>query len=86
MNIIASISTKFYITLKDEVDKLNEQKRILPLATLQGLIFTTRNFVLLCERLLNELDYVCLKTFSQDVLEAFFGNLVGSIFLVLLYS
>ena len=61
---------------KTEVDLHEQPKRILPEGTLEGLVFTSRNFVFLCERLLQQLDYVCLRTFSQDLLEAFFGNLV----------
>ena len=65
---------------------MGQPKRILPLATLEGLIFTTRNFILLCERMLTEMRYVCLKTFSQDVLEAFFGNLVHSLLKITIMS
>ena len=61
---------------KTEVNLHEQPKRILPKGTLEGFIFTSRNFVFLCERLLQQLDYVCLRTFSQDLLEAFFGNLV----------
>ncbi|XP_078495150.1 uncharacterized protein LOC108950658 [Ciona intestinalis] len=44
--------------------------------TLEGLIFSTRNYVALAKRLLlSGCPEVRLNVFSQDVLEAFFGNL-----------
>nr|XP_026695248.1 uncharacterized protein LOC108949295 [Ciona intestinalis] len=54
----------------------NQRKRIIAYPTLEGLIFTSRNMIGLCKQLLQLdcLEYVCLHTFTQDVLEAFFGN------------
>ena len=66
--------------LKEEVDSQHKgkNKRIIANPTLEGLIFTARNFVCLAKHLLqNGSSKVCLKTFSQDVLEAFFGNVVS---------
>lgn len=60
-----------------EANHKGETKRLLAKPTLEGLVFTTRNFILLTERLLKKIDCVCLHSFSQDVLEAFFGNLVS---------
>uniref|UniRef100_UPI000EF5589C uncharacterized protein LOC101242444 n=1 Tax=Ciona intestinalis TaxID=7719 RepID=UPI000EF5589C len=57
--------------------KKESDKRLLPMPTMEGLLFTTNNFIQLAKRLL-DLDgmrYVCFGTISQDVLEAFFGNL-----------
>lgn len=56
-----------------------ETKRLMAKPTLDGLIYTTINYVCLTKRLLNHLDYVSLHIFTQDVLEAFFGNLVSII-------
>ena len=54
-----------------------ENKRLLALPTLEGLVFTTKNYVRLAKYLLqNGAVKVHFKTFSQDVLEAFFGNVV----------
>nr|XP_039259338.1 uncharacterized protein LOC120335784 isoform X2 [Styela clava] len=59
----------------DALTHHKEPKRVMAIPTLEGLVFTSKNFIHLCERLLSELDYVCFHTFTQDVLEAFFGNL-----------
>ena len=49
-----------------------ESKRIIPLPTLEGLVFTSRNYVRLAKYLLcNGAFKICFKTFSQDVLETF---------------
>ncbi|XP_078495148.1 uncharacterized protein LOC144749914 [Ciona intestinalis] len=52
-------------------------KRLMAKPTLEGHIFTTQNFISLTKRLLSSssLEYVCLHSFTQDVLGAFFGNL-----------
>lgn len=49
---------------------------MMAIPTMKGLIFTSRNMVGLCNRLLEEMSKLALGTFTQDVLEAFFGNLV----------
>ena len=55
-----------------------EEKRIIAKPTLEGLIFTSMNLVSLTRRMLREgMEYVCLRTITQDVLEALFGNLVS---------
>ena len=55
-----------------------ESKRIIASPTFDGLIFTTRNYVRLAKYFLeNGAKKVCLRTFSQDVLEASFGNVVS---------
>nr|XP_026695920.1 uncharacterized protein LOC113475666 [Ciona intestinalis] len=76
---------QYLLDWKTEVDVLytGEEKRILARNTLQGLVFTSLNLVALAKRLLddrpkNGLKYVCLGTFTQDVLEATFGNLRNS--------
>uniref|UniRef100_H2XRJ1 Uncharacterized protein n=1 Tax=Ciona intestinalis TaxID=7719 RepID=H2XRJ1_CIOIN len=55
---------------------VGEDKRLLATPTLIGLIFTTTNYIELCRQLLlrEDIQYVCLKTFTQDNLDAFFGN------------
>nr|XP_039263234.1 uncharacterized protein LOC120339215 [Styela clava] len=54
-----------------------DEKSFLARPTLEGLKFTTHNFIEMCKYLLaNGLEYVSLHCFNQDVLEAFFGNLV----------
>uniref|UniRef100_F6QB69 Transposable element P transposase-like RNase H C-terminal domain-containing protein n=1 Tax=Ciona intestinalis TaxID=7719 RepID=F6QB69_CIOIN len=58
-----------------ELNHPGEHKRLLARPTLEGLLFTTCNFIGLSKRLLQHLDYVCLHSFNQDILEAFFGNL-----------
>ncbi|XP_078492370.1 uncharacterized protein LOC144748085 [Ciona intestinalis] len=54
-----------------------EWKRMLPSPTHEGILFTTHNFIALAERILSlpSIKYICLGTFTQDVLEAMFGNL-----------
>ncbi|XP_078492233.1 uncharacterized protein LOC144747786 [Ciona intestinalis] len=51
--------------------------RVLAKPTMDGVIFTTKNYIKLLDRLLQceDIKYVCLQTISQDVLEATFGNL-----------
>ena len=45
--------------------------------TLGGLIFTSTNMVVLCQRLLSAgFRYVSMGVLTQDVLEATFGNVV----------
>ena len=49
--------------------------------TLSGLVFTTTNFVAMARYLLNNgVGEVPLGVFTQDVLEATFGNIVSSNF------
>uniref|UniRef100_H2XTS4 Uncharacterized protein n=1 Tax=Ciona intestinalis TaxID=7719 RepID=H2XTS4_CIOIN len=54
-----------------------EKKRLMAHPTLEGLVFTSRNLIGLSRQLLQctKLKYVCLHSFTQDVLESFFGNL-----------
>lgn len=61
------------------VHHTQETIRMLPKPTHEGVSFTTFNFIALAERLLElpSIKYVCLGTFTQDVLEALFGNLVS---------
>ncbi|XP_077968295.1 uncharacterized protein LOC144422217 [Styela clava] len=67
-------TTIVFYSQNDPLSRM-EPKRVIATPTLDGLIFTTNNLLALCERLLQQLDYVCLHSFTQDVLEAFFGNL-----------
>ena len=58
--------------------RTNETKRIMAQTTLDGLMFTTKNLIRLTNYLLQHGHLkVCLRTCSQDVLEAFFGNIVS---------
>ncbi|XP_078493423.1 uncharacterized protein LOC100175756 [Ciona intestinalis] len=69
---------KYLLDWRNEVDTLHpgEEKRIIAKQTYDGLLFTTTNMVHLTKHLLqNGIEYVCLKTLTQDVLEAVFGNL-----------
>ena len=55
-----------------------KKKQIIAKPTLEGLIFTSINLVSLTRRMLREImRYVCLRTITQDVLEALFRNLVS---------
>nr|XP_039265955.1 uncharacterized protein LOC120341497 [Styela clava] len=50
-----------------------DEKSFLARPTLEGLKFTTHNFIEMCKYLLaNGLEYVSLHCFNQDVLEALF--------------
>ncbi|XP_078495504.1 uncharacterized protein LOC100183340 isoform X2 [Ciona intestinalis] len=52
------------------------KKRLMAQPTFDGLIFSTNNYIALVKQLLNAgSSCVCLNVFSQDVLEAVFGNL-----------
>uniref|UniRef100_F6Z1Q3 Uncharacterized protein n=2 Tax=Ciona intestinalis TaxID=7719 RepID=F6Z1Q3_CIOIN len=51
---------KTLIEWKREI-KTTEKKTIIPQPTFEGLLFTTFNFINLCERLLYSLEYVCLS-------------------------
>lgn len=63
-------------------------KRLIAAPTLEGLCFTSRNLASLARRLLldGRLDYLGLHSFTQDVLEAFFGNVVWQISRVTRYN
>nr|XP_018673141.1 uncharacterized protein LOC108951036 [Ciona intestinalis] len=52
-----------------------ENKRLMASPTLIGLIFTTRNFIALVQRLLKTNRYICPGSFTQEPLEALFGNI-----------
>lgn len=52
-----------------------EHKRIIARPTLEGLIFTTLSLVCLAKRFLAVMPCIWLKSFTQDILEACFGNL-----------
>ena len=66
----------------------DEEKRILSRSTCEGLVFTTINLIALTKRLLDGgyVKYVCLGTFTQDVLEATFGNLVSAVIHIFVYQ
>lgn len=57
-------------------ERRKEPKRMMATPTMEGLIFTSNNMIGLSDRLLKEMPRIALGTFTQDVLEAFFGNLV----------
>nr|XP_026695326.1 uncharacterized protein LOC104265687 isoform X2 [Ciona intestinalis] len=75
---------KYLLDWRNEVDTLHpgEEKRIIAKQTYDGLLFTTTNMVHLTKHLLQHgIEYVCLKTLTQDALEAVFGNLVRHLYL-----
>ncbi|XP_078481460.1 uncharacterized protein LOC144742615 [Ciona intestinalis] len=67
------------LSWKEEVSTIHkgENKRIIASPTLEGIVFTTRNFIEIAKQLVREssLEYVALNVFTQDILESFFGNL-----------
>lgn len=73
-----AILFNFVECFKEDVSKHHrgERKRIIARPTLEGLIFTTLNLVKLAEIFLEAMPCLWLKSFTQDILEACFGNLV----------
>lgn len=69
----------YALPLQREVEENHkgENKRLMAAPTLEALLFTTNNYVALAEQLLLSGKRVCFRVFTQDVLEAFFGDLVS---------
>ncbi|XP_078490925.1 uncharacterized protein LOC144747059 [Ciona intestinalis] len=63
------------LSWKEEVSTIHkgENKRIIASPTLEGIVFTTRNFIEIAKQLLREssLEYVALNVFTQDIWESF---------------